>query len=84
MNDCQIDYGDHCSVRLNPEAVSPEVASYVVGMVVLMAAIETLDAEMAARMGQGFLHLNLHLPDSMLLIFLDTMIIIGKKVDMIN
>ena len=67
MNDCQIDSYDRYSVRLNSEAVSPGMGSYVadvVVVVVVMAATEseteTENAETAVRMGQDYLHLNLH------------------------
>jgi hypothetical protein len=69
VNDCQIDSYDHCSVRLNSEAVSGKVGLSVadVGVVVVVAGVvategetETDNAEMAVRMGADYLHLNLH------------------------
>jgi hypothetical protein len=51
---------------LNSEAVSPEVGSYVAVVVVVVALAvtegetETENAETAVRMGQDYLHLNLH------------------------
>lgn len=61
MNDCQIDSCDHCSVHLNSEAVSLEVGSYVADVVALaVTETGTENAEMAVRMGQDYLHLNLH------------------------
>ena len=64
MNDCQIDSYDHCSVRLNSEAVSADVGLSVVDVVVVAVVVvaterETENAETAARMGADYLHLNL-------------------------
>ena len=64
MNDCQIDSYDHCSVRLNSEAVSADVGLSVVDVVVVAVVVvaterETENAETAVRMGADYLHLNL-------------------------
>ena len=63
MNDCQIDSYENYLVRLNSDAVSAEVGlsvADVVVVIVLMVATETKNAETAVRMGQDYLHLNLH------------------------
>ena len=62
MKYCQIDSCDHNSVRLSSEVVGLCVADVVVVVVVVLAVTdgETENAETAVRMGQDYLHLNLH------------------------
>jgi hypothetical protein len=60
VNDCQIDSYDHYLVRLNSEVVGLCVADIVVALAVTEGETETENAETAVRMGQDYLHLNLH------------------------
>jgi hypothetical protein len=60
VNDCQIDSYDHYLVRLNSEVVGLCVADIVVALAVTEGETVTENAETAVRMGQDYLHLNLH------------------------